>query len=523
MWKAILFALTVTGVGAGIYLLPQGNDANKSAVLPPAASLPMQAPKSDQSRVFSADKPLQSAGVETPKSALGVVAADLPRAEPPRSLTNTATVVPAPVTSFVAPTQLTQPTPVPLTTEAPSRRLSSSRPADEDARRELVKDLQRELKRVGCYEGDLTGTWSATTKKAMASFTDRVNATLPLEEPDYILLTLVQGHTAQACGKGCPTGQGLNDGGKCVPSAILAQSAKRSSDSKSALAPLEVPAPTVAERPARTPQGKKQPEPSATVSSKTGSSSWSTVVTAAPQAPALPLRDTTTSVAAAPPSVLPGRMAMGAPVEPPRPQAASEADRTKAELLRRKAELTAAADAQRNAEADSEAERKTRIAEAQARKIAAREQAAKEKLAQAKAAAIEAESRKEKTQEKLKTAAVAQEQPAPAAAPSTNESATALADNSAIAAAARQAILKKTDGFVSEKRVKEASAPIVQPQQRRQVALVTRAPGPVQAPLPRYIPPYALGAQAAPRSNTFTAVQPRTWTRTIFNDISRMR
>ena len=66
----------------------------------------------------------------------------------------------------------------------------------------------------------------------MSSFTERVNATLPVEDPDYILLTLVQGHAGQACGRGCPVGQTANDSGRCLPNAVIASSARRISEAE---------------------------------------------------------------------------------------------------------------------------------------------------------------------------------------------------------------------------------------------------------------------------------------------------
>ena len=94
-------------------------------------------------------------------------------------------------------------------------------------RASMARDLQLELRRVGCYGGELNGVWTPATRKAMKAFTDRVNATLPIEEPDDILLTLVQAHQGEACGKPCPAGQGLSDDGRCLPGAILAQAAKK--------------------------------------------------------------------------------------------------------------------------------------------------------------------------------------------------------------------------------------------------------------------------------------------------------
>jgi hypothetical protein len=88
-------------------------------------------------------------------------------------------------------------------------------------RASLARALQRELQRVGCYDGEVNGTWTTSTRMAMKSFTDRVNASLPIDQPDYILLSLVQRHEGRACGTNCPTGQMLSDEGRCVPSAVL--------------------------------------------------------------------------------------------------------------------------------------------------------------------------------------------------------------------------------------------------------------------------------------------------------------
>jgi hypothetical protein len=63
----------------------------------------------------------------------------------------------------------------------------------------LVRSLQFELKRVGCYGGEINGVWTTSSRMAMRSFTDHVNASLPIDTPDYVLLSLVKGHQAQAC------------------------------------------------------------------------------------------------------------------------------------------------------------------------------------------------------------------------------------------------------------------------------------------------------------------------------------
>jgi hypothetical protein len=85
----------------------------------------------------------------------------------------------------------------------------------------LAQQLQRELARVGCYEGAPSGVWTPAARKAMKAFVDRINATLPTEEPDYILLTLVRGSPDRVCGASCPQGQRLSDG-RCMPNGVMA-------------------------------------------------------------------------------------------------------------------------------------------------------------------------------------------------------------------------------------------------------------------------------------------------------------
>jgi len=147
-------------------------------------------------------------------------------------------------------------------------------PRDRDT---LTRELQKELRRVGCYEGEINGAWTPSTRRAMKAFTDRINATLPVEEPDAILYTLVQGQQDKVCGQPCPAGQGLSEDGRCLPAAILAKA------------------------------GKKGPAPAIT--------SWSTTTTAA--APPPPVA-ATPAVAAAPtvplgPAPPEGRMALAGP------------------------------------------------------------------------------------------------------------------------------------------------------------------------------------------------------------------
>ena len=91
----------------------------------------------------------------------------------------------------------------------------------------LIREIQRELKRVGCYDGNVDGSWGGASKRAMVAFIQRVNASLPLNEPNDILLLLVKGQDTGTCGVACPLGQTLSRDRRCVPDAILAATEKR--------------------------------------------------------------------------------------------------------------------------------------------------------------------------------------------------------------------------------------------------------------------------------------------------------
>jgi len=87
---------------------------------------------------------------------------------------------------------------------------------------DLVSELQRELTRVECYDGPVSGHWSAQTRRAMAAFLERANAKLPTDHADGVLLALVKHHSGAACGS-CPLGQQPSANGRCVPEAIAAR------------------------------------------------------------------------------------------------------------------------------------------------------------------------------------------------------------------------------------------------------------------------------------------------------------
>jgi hypothetical protein len=118
----------------------------------------------------------------------------------------------------------TQPPPLKIAEAPPRVPVDHNKPArtvplDPQGR---AKAIQHHLKRVGCYSGAINGEWTPTVRQAMKTFTERVNASLPVEEPDDILLALVQNHRETACGAAfCPPGQGKDEDGSCQPHAAI--------------------------------------------------------------------------------------------------------------------------------------------------------------------------------------------------------------------------------------------------------------------------------------------------------------
>ena len=90
----------------------------------------------------------------------------------------------------------------------------------------LAQELQGELQRVGCYAGTIDGVWTPLSQKAMRAFTERVNARLPVDAPDYVLLALVRGRQGKVCMTACAPDQTLAADNRCVPDAMLSRAAK---------------------------------------------------------------------------------------------------------------------------------------------------------------------------------------------------------------------------------------------------------------------------------------------------------
>jgi hypothetical protein len=125
-------------------------------------------------------------------------------------------------------------------TKRNTARARSTTPTSLD-RESLARELQRELKRVGCYDGAINNSWTNSTRTAMKAFTNRINAMLPVDKPDQILLALVQDHRDRVCDVACPAGESLAKDGRCLPNAVLARATKKVAQRNAALHTVEQP------------------------------------------------------------------------------------------------------------------------------------------------------------------------------------------------------------------------------------------------------------------------------------------
>ena len=83
---------------------------------------------------------------------------------------------------------------------APAGSSAALEPTDPESRYKLVVDIQQQLKRVGCYWGRANGAWNNSTRDAIRTFTLNTNAALPVDKPDYLLLSLLKQNTGRSCG-----------------------------------------------------------------------------------------------------------------------------------------------------------------------------------------------------------------------------------------------------------------------------------------------------------------------------------
>jgi hypothetical protein len=91
----------------------------------------------------------------------------------------------------------------------------------------IAREAQKELRRLGCYEGESSGIWTPSSRLAAQRFVDRVNAKLPADKPDEILLALLRDQSGAICGQ-CQRDEARDPSGRCMPTALIKASTPRS-------------------------------------------------------------------------------------------------------------------------------------------------------------------------------------------------------------------------------------------------------------------------------------------------------
>lgn len=92
---------------------------------------------------------------------------------------------------------------------------TSPEPADSEAEADLARRLQVELRRVGCLKSGADGVWGRASQRAMQRFADKIDASLPTDRPDAVLLMLVEKYQDRACGAPCAPGEQPDGRGRC--------------------------------------------------------------------------------------------------------------------------------------------------------------------------------------------------------------------------------------------------------------------------------------------------------------------
>jgi len=107
----------------------------------------------------------------------------------------------------------------------------------------LARRVQQELQRVGCYDRELNGIWTTSSRMATQDFMERVNARLPIDKPDEALLSLLQNQTGVVCSKSCPSDQTIDAAGRCSPVATKNANLSSSTETFSTVVTGSIPGP----------------------------------------------------------------------------------------------------------------------------------------------------------------------------------------------------------------------------------------------------------------------------------------
>ena len=79
----------------------------------------------------------------------------------------------------------------------------------------MIKSLQGELKRVGCYAGELDGRWSGGSQRSLGNFNRHANTKVDTRHASLDALDAVKSKSERVCPLTCGRGQRA-EGEQCV-------------------------------------------------------------------------------------------------------------------------------------------------------------------------------------------------------------------------------------------------------------------------------------------------------------------
>jgi len=80
----------------------------------------------------------------------------------------------------------------------------------------LARDLQTELKRLGCLSGEVDGDWGEKSKAALQNFTRHANLSIPSDAPSAAALNAASAMKERACPLVCDGDERMVNG-RCMP------------------------------------------------------------------------------------------------------------------------------------------------------------------------------------------------------------------------------------------------------------------------------------------------------------------
>jgi hypothetical protein len=91
----------------------------------------------------------------------------------------------------------------------------------------IARELQGELKRVGCDPGNIDGDWNAASRRALENFNEHAGTNLDVEVANFSALSVVRSRMSRICPVACDRGSRVR-GNRCLE--VETQSVRRTAD-----------------------------------------------------------------------------------------------------------------------------------------------------------------------------------------------------------------------------------------------------------------------------------------------------